>query len=184
MNGNDASENSSRNVVVGDLRVRRQFQQAGIVGKWMETWDSKLGVVTEEKRVIWKWPHLQGEGNEECEKKQWLSLESMAGGAMCWETTFDIEQMKRKSREEGDYVGILLISGHGFHKAPRGFGFRRLGEVVKELSRDTQNCVGIRFWGPQVVAWKTWISPQSWLFQGWENGILAGISQQLKKKSN
>ena len=69
---------------------------------------------------------------------------------MCWETTFDIEQMKRKSREEGDYVGILLISGHGFHKAPRGFGFRRLGEVVKELSRDTQNCVGIRFWGPQV----------------------------------
>lgn len=33
VNGNDASENSSRNVVVGDLRVRRQFQQAGIVGK-------------------------------------------------------------------------------------------------------------------------------------------------------
>ena len=97
-------------------------------------------------------------------------------GAMCWETTFHFEQMKRKSREEGDYVGILLISGHEFHKAPQGFQkTRRGGEGVQQ--RYPELC-GIRFWGPQVVTCKTWISPQSWLLQGWENGVLAGISQQ------
>lgn len=56
----------------------------------------------------------------------------MAGGAACWKTTSHFEQMKRKSREEGDYVGILLISGHEFHKAAWGFQkTRRGGEGVR-----------------------------------------------------
>ena len=60
-------------------------------------------------------------------RKNWLSLERVAGGAVCWKTTSHFEQMKRKSREEGDYVGILLISGHEFHKVPWGFQKTRQG---------------------------------------------------------
>lgn len=142
----------------------------------------KAGGCYRGEKVIWKWPHLQGDGNEECEKKTvaftWEhGLGSNVLGNHVWHWANE-----RKSRKERDYVGILLISGHEFHKAPRGFGFRRLGEVVKEFSRDTQNCVGIRFWGPQVVAWKTWISPQSWLFQGWENGFSRNLTTIKKKE--
>lgn len=36
VNSNDTKERSSRNEV-GDLRVSKWLQQAGVVGKWMET---------------------------------------------------------------------------------------------------------------------------------------------------